>query len=241
MALPFPPGWKEILERNVSLYRHLPDALKKQLHGLVQVFVAEKSFEGCGGLEITDEIKITIAAQACILLLNRQPTFYPKLVSILVYPRAYIAEHAVSMGSSYVREQTIRAGESWSRGIAVLAWDHVKAGAIDCTNGHNVVLHEFAHQLDQEDGLADGTPILERRASYAVWIRILTEEYQKLRVEAQHHIRDVMDSYGATNPAEFFAVATEAFFEKPRQLKRRHPELYEELKTYYRLDPVEWN
>lgn len=123
MSQPFPPEWEEILNRNVALYRHLPNPLKKELQGHIHVFLGEKSFEGCGGLRITDEIRVTIAAQACVLLLNRKPTYYPALHSILVYPGAYVAKQTTIVGMMYVEEESVRAGESWTRGEVVLAWD----------------------------------------------------------------------------------------------------------------------
>jgi Mlc titration factor MtfA (ptsG expression regulator) len=237
---PFPPEWEKILNRNVALYHYLPDSLKKELQGHILVFLDEKTFEGCGGLKITDEIRVTIAGQACILLLNRKPTYYPKLYTILVYPGAYVAKQVTVKGMEHTEEMTVRGGESWTRGEVVLAWDYVRQHAIDLAPGHNVVLHEFAHQLDQEDGSADGAPILEKETSYRTWARVLSKEYEKLRRKALSGRKDIMDYYGATNPAEFFAVATETFFERPKKMKFTHPELYEELKSYYRLDPLKW-
>jgi Mlc titration factor MtfA (ptsG expression regulator) len=238
---PFPPKWEEILNRNVALYHYLPDSLKKELKGHIQIFLSEKIFEGCGGLKITDEIRVTIAGQACILLLNRKkPTYYPKLYTILVYPSAYVAKKVTVAGMEHTEEMTVRAGESWTRGEVVLAWDNVRQTAIDLAFGHNVVLHEFAHQLDQENGSADGAPILGKSSSYKTWARVLSKEYQDLQRKTLSGREDIMDAYGATNPAEFFAVATETFFERPKQMKLTHPELYEELKSYYRLDPLKW-
>jgi Mlc titration factor MtfA (ptsG expression regulator) len=237
---PFPPKWEEILNRSVVLYRHLPEPLKKELQGHIQVFLDEKIFEGCGGLKITDEIKVTIAGQACILLLNRKPTYYPKLYTILVYPSAYEAKKVTVKGMEHTEEMTVRAGESWTRGEVVLAWDNVRQEAIDLAFGHNVVLHEFAHQLDQEDGNANGAPILEKGTSYRTWAMVLSKEYEKLKRKTLSGRKDIMDDYGATNPAEFFAVATETFFERPKQMKLTHPELYNELESYYGLDPLKW-
>ena len=237
---PFPPEWEEILNKNITIYPHLPDNLKQQLHSLINVFLDEKLFEGCGELEITDEIRVTIAAEACMLMLNREPHYYPTLRSILVYPHAYSAKQYKQVGNVYIEEPSGRLGESWTGGNVVLAWDHVKAGAHNFDDGHNVVLHEFAHQLDQEDGSGNGVPILEKRSSYISWARVFNKEYQQLVKDTQKHRKNVMDTYGATNPAEFFAVATETFFEKPRQLKKKEPELYEQLKGYYQVNPLEW-
>lgn len=236
--MPFPEDWVQIIRKNVPLYNRLSDSLKEQLHGLIHVFLTEKNFEGCGGLKITDEIKVTIAAQACILLLNRKTSYFKKLRTILVYPQTYVARTKSSNGIITVDGHSIRLGESWQNGPVVLAWDSVTGGTLNVTDARNVVLHEFAHQLDQEDGAADGAPILEHQSSYLTWARVLSGEYEALKM--RRGPRSVMDDYGATNPAEFFAVATETFFEKPKQMKRKHPELYDELKNYYKLDPVEW-
>ena len=236
--MPFPEDWVRIIRKNVPLYNRLPDSLKEELHGLIHVFLAEKNFEGCGGLKITDEIKVTIAAQACVLLLNRKTSHFKKLRTILVYPQTYVARTKSSDGIITVDGHSVRLGESWQNGPVVLAWDSVTGGTMNITDARNVVLHEFAHQLDQEDGAADGAPILEHRSRYLTWARVLSGEYEALR--NKRGPRSVIDYYGATNPAEFFAVATEAFFEKPKQMNKKHPELYNELKNYYKLDPIEW-
>jgi Mlc titration factor MtfA (ptsG expression regulator) len=239
-AKTFSEEYKQIVRSNVPLYNRLPDSLKEQLHGLVNVFLAEKNFEGCGGLELTTEIKVTIAAQACILLLNRKTKYFPKLGTILVYPHTYVAKTVSSDGTITIDGQSVRLGESWQNGPVVLAWDSVKGGTLNITDARNVVLHEFAHQLDQEDGTADGAPILERRSRYATWARVLSREYEDLQKKKRKHRRSILNEYGATNPAEFFAVATETFFEKSRQMEKGHPELYDELKNYYKLDPAKW-
>ncbi|MBI5075241.1 MAG: zinc-dependent peptidase [Nitrospirae bacterium] len=239
--VPFPAEWEGILLRNIALYRHLPAVLQKQLRNDIKIFLGEKRFEGLGGLEMTDEIRITIAGEACLLLLNRENQDYSGLTSILVYPTAYVAEETRYIGGGvYAEGPSIRLGESWKHGSVVLAWDNVKQGGLNAEDGHNVVMHEFAHQLDQEDGFADGAPILGKRSSYAVWASIMSEEYERLRSSREHHKKSVLDEYGATNPAEFFAVATEAFFEKPRQLQKKSPELYAELSEFYQVDPCQW-
>jgi Mlc titration factor MtfA (ptsG expression regulator) len=240
-AMPFPDEWERILERNISLYRYLPDALREQFHNDIKIFITEKHFEGLGGLELTDEIKVTIAAEASMLLLNRKNSDYPGLSSILVYPSAYVTKQNTAIGGGlYIEGQSVRLGESWLHGSVVLVWDNVRQGAMNFQDGHNVTLHEFAHQLDQEDGIADGAPILEKRSSYATWARIMSKEYEQLRSNIEHHKKSIMDNYGATNPAEFFAVATETFFEKPVQMKKKAPDLYAELAGFYKVDPIEW-
>jgi len=237
---PFPTEWRAIIEKNVPYVACLPPEDREELAGLIQVFLAEKRFEGCNGLEITDEVRVTIAAQACVLLLHRPTDDYPNLVSILVYPTAYLApsgRHPVD-GSPPDAPQA-RLGESWTRDVMVLAWDSVVSGASDIRDGHNVVLHEFAHQLDQEDGAGDGAPVLPRRSMYVAWARVLGHDFDELVRATERHHRTLIDRYGATNPAEFFAVATETFFEKPRQLRAKHPALYSQLQEFYRQDPAE--
>ncbi|UCE47086.1 MAG: zinc-dependent peptidase [Phycisphaerales bacterium] len=240
LGTPLTEQWNQIVAKNVPLYRRLPEPLKEQLGGLVNVFVAEKRFEACGGLEITDEIRVTIAAQACMLLLNRKGARFRKLRTILVYPGTYAAQTKSLDGNITIEGRDVRLGESWQNGPVVLAWDSVTGGTANIADARNVVLHEFAHQLDQENGAADGAPILEHRSSYVAWARVLGQEYEALQSKKKRHGRSVMNKYGATNPAEFFAVASETFFEKSKQMKKKHPELYDELKDYYKLDPVEW-
>jgi hypothetical protein len=237
-AEPFPESWQAILARNVALYERLSKEDQEELRGHMQVFLAEKTFEGCGGLVITDEIRVTIAAQACLLLLHRETDYYPDLSTIRVYPRAYIAtERRVENGVVF-EEKVVRAGESWTRGCVVLSWDDALKGGVDPADGHNVVIHEFAHQLDQEDGDADGAPVLSQRGAYAPWARVLGSEFSALQRAERRREQSLLDKYGAGSPAEFFAVASETFFERPRQMQRLHPELYDELKRYYKQDPA---
>ena len=237
---PLPSAWLSILEQ-IPLYQHLPTSLKIRLHGHIRVFLAQKQFIGCGGLRITEEIKLTIATQACLLLLNERGEYYPKLASILVYPSAYIANQTVAISNYIVEERKVaRLGESWSRDQVVLAWEQVKRDRSNGKDGRNVVLHEFAHQLDQEDGRTDGVPILAHQSDYQSWAQVFSQEYQQLRNQVERGAKTAIDQYGATEPAEFFAVATETFFEKPNQMAKKHPALYQELKRYYQLDPREW-
>ena len=236
---PFPPAWLAIVEKNVPYYRLLSPEDQEELRGHVQVFLEEKSFEGCGGLELTDEIRVTIAAQACVLLLHRETDDFPDLESILVYPSTYVAQGRHSVGGGVVIEgPEARLGESWLHGEVVLAWDSVLSGAADARDGHNVVFHEFAHQLDQENGGADGAPTLPRRSMYTAWVRVLGADFEQLVKETAHHHASDIDAYGATNPAEFFAVVTELFFERPRQLLHKHPALYEQMRLFYQQDPA---
>lgn len=235
----FPEKWRAIIQRNVPFYKKLPERDKKELQRHILVFMAEKRFEGCGGLQITDEIKVTIAAQACILLLHRKTDYYPGLSSILVYPQPYIARKAKHrLGRVTAEGNEIRLGESWHRGSVVLSWDNVRRSAADIHDGHNIVFHEFAHQLDSSGGKGDSSPVLRNRSTYIAWARILQTDYMKLRHGVRHRHNRLLSQYGATNPAEFFAVVTESFFEQPRELQEFHPGLYEELKYFYQQDPA---
>ncbi len=220
---------------NVPYVRRLSDEDRRELEGHIRVFLSEKTFEGCGGLVMTDEIKLTIAAQACVLLLHRETNYYPMLDTILVYPSTYVAKNTRELrGDVIVEGDQARLGESWVRGVVVLAWDAVQRGASNARDGHNVVFHEFAHQLDAEGSARD----FPGRSSYAEWARALGAEYEELLARVAAHQPGDIDAYGATNPAEFFAVVTEAFFETGTELKQRHPELYEVLRTFYRQDPA---
>ncbi len=239
-AKPFPAAWLEFIERNVRYFADLLPADRRELQGLLQVFMAEKSFEGCGGLELTDEIKVTIAAQACRLLLHRQTDFYRRLMTILVYPTAYLAKSVEPIGGPIALEgEEIRLGEAWKGGVVIVSWDEVRAASLGLAHGRNLVLHEFAHQLDMEDGAADGVPILESASQIARWAQVMESEYQRLKRDSALGRYSALDDYGATSPSEFFAVATECFFEKAGVLRKRHPELYEELKRYYQQDPAQ--
>lgn len=243
-ARPFPPEWRAIISRNVSSFSRLPPVDQKELEGHIQVFLREKHWEGCGGLELTDEIRVTIAAQACMLLLRRRDAdYYPRVTSILVYPSSYVATEERPVGGGiWSDEDEVRLGHTQQQLRAVvLAWDAALHGSRMYGTGSNVVLHEFAHQLDFEDNHTDGTPLLPTQQQYVSWARVLGQEYERLRRLDDAGEPSFLDSYGATNPAEFFAVATEFFFEKPAELQLRHPLLYAELKKFYRQDPSrEW-
>lgn len=236
----FPGAWRDILGRNLPPYGALSDEERQQLHQLINLFLAEKTFYGCAGLEITDEIRLTIAGHACLLVLNQGGSLYPKLMSILVYPTGFRVEREQMLENGTLATQDNHLlGESWSNGKVILSWDDVEKGASDFSDGHNVVLHEFAHQLDGLSGSTNGAPPL-RRNSYQSWARVFSDNFEDLRTRSLLGRKTLMDTYGATNPAEFFAVATETFFERPQELQRLRPELFEELAEYYRVDPRKW-
>jgi len=242
-ARPFSKEWLDAIKRNVAFFSRLSANDQSELLSHIKVFIAEKRFEGCGGLEITDEIRVTIAAQACLLLSHRRADYFPGLLTILVYPSTYMAEEKRQIAEHVWEEGTMtRLGETGRRmGSLVLSWDALKAGAADPSDGKNVVLHEFAHQLDYENSAADGVPELATREQQLVWSEVMTTEFASLRAAHETGIATLLDTYGATDPVEFFAVSTEAFFERPRALRARHPKLYAELQKYFRQDPVEYS
>lgn len=237
---PFPSAWLAVLEGSLPVYGVLPPAQQARLLDMIKFFIAGKKFYGCGGLTVTDEMRVVIAAEACLLLLNKPGPLYPKLRSILVYPSAFRVSREEQQADGTVAPGGHSLfGESWSNGRVILSWDDVTKGVADFSDGHNVVLHEFAHQLDAESGSTNGAPPL-RSNSYRAWAAVFTENFQDLEWRSMRGLKTVMDDYGTTNPAEFFAVATETFFEKPRQLHKMRPDLYRELQNYYQLDPRQW-
>jgi Mlc titration factor MtfA (ptsG expression regulator) len=237
-----PSVWGLILTRSLPVFRRLPPEDQAELLGHVQVFLAEKKFEGCGGLNLTDEIRLTIAAHACLLLLHRETDYYPELSTILVYPSTYITHGERHLeGPIWEQGEQHLLGHTQHRlGALVLAWDAAKQSGASSSNGRNLVLHEFAHQLDFEDHATDGTPVLAKRSDYATWSRVMSREFKALRAADEAGTPTVLDTYGATNPAEFFAVVTETFFERPHALRAVHPQLYAELERFYRQDPVRY-
>ena len=237
----FLPEWITLLEKNLPLYKRLPDEMRQHLHERIARFVDSVRFEGCNGLELTDGMVLTVAAQACVLVIHRDGVPYPGLRTVYLYPSTFSSIHKSVDAMGVITEGRVhRLGESWETGTIVLSWNSVEQGARDIHDGSNVTFHEFAHQLDHEDGPTDGAPGLRSRAAYRSWARVFSESYADFLDLTERGRKTVLDAYGATNPAEFFAVATETFFEKPRQLSEKRPELYQELMSYYGLDPREW-
>ncbi len=237
---PFPPEWVAIIEGRVPFYRRLSLLDKEELKQHILVFLAEKHFFGCGGLTITDEIRVTIAAQACVLLLHRETDYYPGLYSILVYPAAYVAKETRHLAGGIVEEgYDVRLGESWHHGSVVLSWDDIRRGAADMRDGHNVVFHEFAHQLDSSEGQGDSSAVLQQRSTFITWGRVLHKNFIKLRQDLSSNRPTLLGSYAGQDPAEFFAVATEHFFERPKDLQKTYPDLYRELSNFYHQNPAE--
>jgi len=239
LSQPFGEQWQTILSRRVSCWQYLHEQERQKLKDDVRVFVAEKQWEGCGGLELTDEIKVTIAAGACLLLLGLEHDLYPNVRSILVYPSDYQATWEKPIPGEIVPEELpLRLGEAHYRGPVLLSWDSVKHGLVHPKDGQNVVYHEFAHKLDMLDGMIDGTPPLAGGEQYVGWAKVMAAEYERLCDRVDRGRPTLLDEYGATDTAEFFAVATEVFFEKPKKMQRLHPDLYSVLRGFYRQDPA---
>ncbi len=231
----FTPDQSNWVSQNWKLWEELPEKLRAKVEGLSLIFLDEKVFEACGGLEeVSDEMRFVVAAQACLLWGNQKGAPYPALRAILIYPDAYRVKDEFGM-------ESVRLGESWSRGTVVLAWKSVRSGGMNDEDGHNLVIHEFAHQLDTVNGAADGFPELPDNADFNSWPTVFGREFRVLCEDVEKGRKTVMDAYGTTNEAEFFAVAAETFFEKPRNMEEEHPQLYLLLQDFFGTDPKNWS
>lgn len=242
LATGFPELWEDILRDNMPHDQQLESAQRQRLRDTIQIIVAEKNWEGCQGLELTEEIQVTIAAQAGLMVLGLDDVYFDHVLSILVYPDSYIAQGVRTNRAGVVIEGgQARQGEAWWRGPVILSWSDVLAGVRGEKPGHNLVIHEFAHQLDMMNGRSiDGTPPLNSRAQLRRWLQVMPSEYAQLVAECRRGLRGIIDCYGATNPAEFFAVTSETFFECPQLLQAHKPALFDELRGFYQVDPTEW-
>ena len=235
---PFPADWEQAVARNVPQFTQLTPDEQARLRRWIQVFVAEKNWEGCNGLDLTDEIRATIAAHAGRLVLGFRDDYFDWLTTILVYPSDFLVEgeHRRPDGTM-TDEASLRLGEAWRQDTVVLSWPSVlAAGGPRCRQ--NVVLHEFAHVLDARDAYLDGMPPLSTREQHRAWREVMDAEYNLLVRRAEQGRPTLIDQYGTLNPAEFFAVSTECFFERPVELSERHERLYQLLRDFYRQDPA---
>jgi len=240
LARACPKQWMEYLDKNVTTWSQLDRQQQQQLIQCVQIFVAEKRFEGCGGMQINDEVKVTIAGQACMLLLGIEHDYYRNVKDIVVYPSGYKVPTESINSQGIVEPDTIHAlGQAWLDGPVILSWDNVRRGGFDPRDGHNLVYHEFAHKLDMLDDLINGTPPMANRKQYDHWAEVMTAAFERLQQQHERGRATLIDQYGTTNEAEFFAVATECFFEKPTQMLRKHPDLYDALHQFYKQHPAE--
>lgn len=229
LARPFPAAWEEILRRKVPFYRTLRPEQAERLRGLIQIFVAEKPFFGAAGLEITDEIRVVVAAAAVRLVLHLDLSLYDDLREVVVYPYDALRHPKRRDDGPFL-------GEAHSFGTVVLSWPAVEAGLADPCDGHDTATHEFAHVLDRAGGGFTGTPPLRAREHYRAWAEVMARRFMRLRSGGRPE-RNVLRMYGAKNEAEFFAVATEAFFERPARMRRETPDLYEELRRFFGFEP----
>lgn len=237
-----PAPWRDWLNDGMPLYRRMPSDLRQRLLGLTQIFVREKTYVGCNGLEVTEQMRVLVAAHACVLLLNRPGVphshLYDDLVSILLYPTSFIVdEHDEEEGIVTLSRNEL-SGQAWDTRRIILSWDDVQRSSAE---PHNVVLHEFAHYLDLEDETMDGAPAVGNAGDYAEWSEAFWDAYEELIERVDSEEPTLLDPYAATEPAEFFAVATETFFQRSIELKQTHPRIYEQLRKYYRLDPATWS
>lgn len=242
LSRPFPAAWTHILETQVGHYALLPEADRNRLRDLVQILLAEKSWEGCRGLELTDDMRVTVAALAAVLVLGLPEHLFDNVPTVLIYPNEYRVPQVESLtGEAILQGVDAHQGEAHRRGAVIVSWSVVREEAIDPGHGQNLVFHEFAHTLDMLNGEFDGVPDLPDRALRERWARVMAAEYERLRRSAQRRRSTFLDPYGANDPAEFFAVATESFFDEPTNLIECHPELYALLRDYYRQDPATWS
>ena len=230
-----------MLDADVAHYRQLDRTRQLKLCALTQRFIDGTRWEGRGGLTVNFEMQVVIAAQACLLLLGLDYGYYYHVRLILIYPDTYTGPVEVNPPMpNVVQADGPRLGEAWFRGPVVLSWAAALAGSRNAADGQNVVIHEFAHKLDFHDGRRDGTPLLPHQAAMRWWRQVMTTAYEKLIDDAERGRATLLDKYGATNPREFFAVSTEAFFERPRKLQRTHTDVYNALRGYFAQDPASW-
>ena len=237
---PLLDGEWEIVVQHVPLVQKLPRELRPKLEGKMSLFLHQVDFVGCAGLEITEDMQLSIAAQACLLVVNSD-AWYTTLRTVFVYPSAFKSKTTTRQGYVTQERDVVRLGESWTRGPVILSWAHTAQGAINDVDGKNVVLHEFAHQLDSLSGNTNGLPLLNKRQSFVEWERVVLDAYARHLRHVEDNRKTVLDAYGAQNHEEFFAVAIEVFFEKPVRLAKEEPELYAQLSKLLRLDTAKWD
>lgn len=235
-AVPLSDAWRRELQ-HWPLYARVPPDLRTRLDSLIVIFVHEKEFVGCGGLQVTDAMRLGVAAQACLLVLNRDLHVFDELRAILIYPDEFVVEERFEEeGGVVVEGERVLSGQSWDTSRVILSWrDVTEAGG-----GYNVVLHEFAHYLDEEEGEANGVPLLASQRDHERWARVMQRAYDELATRSDAGEDTLLDPYGAEHESEFFAVATETFFELPLELRDEDPALYAELVRFYGVDPADW-
>jgi Mlc titration factor MtfA (ptsG expression regulator) len=238
LAEPFPTEWLRHLQNNVAHYQYLSSVEQRRLRDSLRIFIDEKHWEGCNGLVVTDEMKVTIAAHASLMTLGLPGEPFRYVLSILIYPAGYSAPSERWHHGWSIMGESARLGESRYRGPVILSWAEIANESHHPGSGNNLIWHEFAHQIDMLDRSTNGTPPLETQAARQQWHDVMTSEFEQLRRDARDGRATLLDTYGAENEAEFFAVTTECFFDAPVELRETHPRLYELLANYYRQDPA---
>lgn len=238
-SLPFPADWEETLLHDFSDWHRINDAERQSIREFLQVFIKEKNWEGCGGLEMTDRVQVVVSAQVGLMVLGLTDYYFDHVLSILVYPDAYRAPNSTRNRTGVVDDRgSARMGEAWWQGPVILSWRHSLEGARNL-DSENLVCHEFAHQLDMMNGqFVDGTPPLDSEEQYQVWTTAMTQGYEELKKRLRNRQPSILRRYGLTNPGEFFAVSTEAFFAAPEELFEDYPDVYEALRSFYGQDPA---
>lgn len=234
------PLWTAAAGR-VPLLRRLPVEVAAAARGAARVLMAEKHFEGCGGLQLTDDMPLLVCCQAALLQIHPDADFFPGLDSVLVYPEAFVVNHQVEDEYGFVSEDEDElAGESWQRGSVILSWQDVVQELADPAAGYNVVLHEFAHQLDEQSGQADGTPLLARGEQAARWAEAFGAAFERHQRQLKRRREVLFDDNAAESPAEFFATAVEIFFTLPVDLRREFGDVYAVMAEHFAVDPAGW-
>ncbi|MDA5093861.1 zinc-dependent peptidase [Aliiroseovarius sp. KMU-50] len=239
LAQPLSSELRRIEDRQVPLSARLPENLRPGFEGKINLFLHQVTFHGCDGLEVTDEMRLSIAAQACLLIAGSD-AWYRHLRTVLVYPGAFHSVQQERDGFVVSERRSIRSGESWQYGPVILSWQDSEQGALNDMDGRNVVLHEFAHQLDGLSGDTDGAPLMAKGQNFEDWRRVIVPAYQHHVSQVMAGRRTVIDEYGAEGPEEFFAVAIELFFERPDALKGEEPEVYQQISDLLGMDPSSW-
>lgn len=239
LQTPLTPEQRAVVERLVPLVRRLPAPLRRSLEGKMNLFMDQVAFRGQNGLEVTEAMQLSIAAQACLLVVN-SPAWYDTLRNVLIYPSTFVARHDTHDGLVVHEASHANLGESWARGPVVLSWDAALHGGLVADDGHNVVIHEFAHQLDGLSGHTNGIPVLRKGQAYARWEQAMLGAYHDHVDRLERGEPTLIDPYGATNHQEFFAEAIVTFFERPKALRREEPALYAQLAELLALDPAQW-
>jgi MtfA peptidase len=240
LADPFPPWWEAVLARNVGHYPRLAPAERAKLRDITRILVAEKGWEGCNGVHVTDEMKLTVAAQAALLLLGIDHDYYARVPSVVVYPSGFQTPTAEDDWEDDGLSDDYKSGQAVDRGPVILAWDDVLAEGKDPAGGYNVVVHEFAHQLDFCDDLHNGTPPLTDPAALARWGRVMTAALADHRREVEAGEETFFSEDAAESEVEFFADAAEAFYCRPADVNEMYPDVYALFADYFRVDPVRW-